>query len=108
MTDHQCGSCNDAGCTGLCKAVNGKGMGMVNRETTIEQKRKPIPRAPTYNADQIEELADAVYRALLGPLDVAAMLEKDKDGGQKLRRRAQAYAHIIRATLDVLKEMENG
>jgi hypothetical protein len=69
--------------------------------------RKPIPRAPTYDAAIIEDLAEAVYRAELGPKDAAAMVEKDQDGGVKLRRRAQAYAPIVRSTLDALASMEN-
>lgn len=67
-----------------------------------ETKRKPIPRPPTYDPAEIERLAEAVYRAMLGPKDVAHMLDKDKDDGTKLRRRAQAYAPIVRATLDAL------
>jgi hypothetical protein len=68
-------------------------------------ERKPIPRAPTYDAAMIERLAEAVYRRQLGERDAAAMVEKDGDDGTKLRRRAQAYAPIVRDTLDALAQM---
>jgi hypothetical protein len=64
--------------------------------------RKPVPRPPSYDAATIEALAEAVYRRQLGPKDAAAMVEKDQDDGAKLRRRAQAYAPVVRDTLDAL------
>ncbi len=69
-------------------------------------EKKPIPRAPTYDAALIADLAEAVYRIKLGPKDAASMVEKDKDDGTKLRRRAQAYASVVRATLDALYAMQ--
>jgi|LakMenEpi03Aug12_release.lakeMendotaPanAssembly.Ray.scaffolds.fasta_scaffold1733284_2 hypothetical protein len=68
--------------------------------------KKPIPRAPRYDDAMIEDLAIAVYRQELGEKDAMSMLAKDNDGGTKFRRRAQAYAPIIRSTLDALAEME--
>ncbi len=67
--------------------------------------RKPIPRAPTYDAAMIEALVEVVYRRQLGEKDVASMIAKDGDGGVKLRRRAQAYAPIVRDTLDALAQI---
>lgn len=66
-------------------------------------EKKPIPRAPIYDDALIADLAEAVYRMELGPKDAASMVEKDKDDGTKLRRRAQAYASVVRATLDALR-----
>lgn len=68
--------------------------------------KKPIPRAPVYDDALIADLAEAVYRIELGPKDAASMVEKDKDGGVKLRRRAQGYASTVRATLDALRAMQ--
>jgi hypothetical protein len=69
-------------------------------------EKKPLPRAPAYDDALIADLAEAVYRIELGPKDAASMVEKDKDGGTKLRRRAQAYASVVRATLDALHVMQ--
>jgi hypothetical protein len=69
-------------------------------------EKKPIPRAPTYDDALIADLAEAVYRIELGLKDAASMVEKDKDDGTKLRRRAQAYASVVRATLDALHAMQ--
>lgn len=69
-----------------------------------EQKtRKAPPRAPSYDPVLVEDLAEAVYRDQLGAKDAASMVEKDADGGAKLRRRAQAYAPVVRATLAALE-----
>jgi hypothetical protein len=68
--------------------------------------RKPLPRAPRYDDARIEDLATAVYRKELGEKDAMSMLAKDNDGGTKFRRRAQAYAPVVRSTLDALAEME--
>lgn len=69
-------------------------------------ERKAAPRAPAYDDAMIADLAERVYRAELGPKDAASMVEKDQDDGTKLRRRAQAYASVVRLTLDALKEMQ--
>jgi len=68
--------------------------------------RKLPPRAPKYDDALIEDLAISVYRKELGEKDAMSMMAKDNDGGTKFRRRAQAYAPIIRSTLDALAEME--
>ena len=65
-------------------------------------ERKAPPRPPGYDPALIERLAERVYRQQLGAKGAASMVEKDKDDGAKLRRRAQAYAPIVRATLDAL------
>lgn len=70
--------------------------------------RKPIPRPPSYDAETIERLAEAVYRRRLDddyPGSVDRMLAKDQDGGVKLRNRAQSYAPVVRAVLDCLQEV---
>lgn len=67
---------------------------------------KPLPRALAYGPGLVEDLAEAVYRERLGETDAAAMVAKDRDGGVKLRSRAQAYAPIVRATLDALGRMQ--
>ena len=64
------------------------------------------PRVPKYDDALIEDLAISVYRKELGEKDAMSMMAKDNDGGTKFRRRAQAYAPIIRSTLDALAEME--
>ena len=69
-------------------------------------ERKAPPRAPTYDDAMIADLAERVYRAALGPKDAASMVAEDQDDGVKLRRRAQAYAPVVRLTLDALKEMQ--
>jgi hypothetical protein len=68
--------------------------------------KKRVPRAPTYDDALIEDLAVAVYRNQLGEKDSISMLMKDNDDGTKFRRRAQAYAPIVRSTLDALAAME--
>ncbi len=70
--------------------------------------RKPIPRPPTYDPDVIARLAERVYRIELGAKDAARMVEKDGDGGAKLHRRAQAYASLVRSTLDALHAEDAG
>jgi hypothetical protein len=67
--------------------------------------KKRVPRAPTYDDTLIEDLAVAVYRQQLGEKDSISMLMKDNDDGTKFRRRAQAYAPIVRSTLDALSAM---
>ena len=64
--------------------------------------RKATPPRPAYDPALIERLCERVYRNHLGAKDAASMVEKDKDGGAKLRRRAMAYAPTVRATLDAL------
>lgn len=64
--------------------------------------RKPIPPKPTYDPAEIDALCLRVYRALLGKKDADDMVQNDKDQGEKQQRRALAYRHIVRATLECL------
>ena len=52
--------------------------------------------------DEIRDISLQVYKIRLGPDDVARMLEKDNDGGRKLRERAGSYDVLTRAYLAVL------
>lgn len=57
----------------------------------------------TVTNDEVRDLSEKVYRDLLerdsGPGAVARMLEKDDDGGIKLRMRAKAYDRLSAAYL---------
>ena len=69
---------------------------------------KPPPRRPPANwpAAFITDISEAVYRVRLGGSDeAAAMIEKDKDNGVKLRNRAKGYDSMTRDYLTVLKEL---
>lgn len=59
-------------------------------------------KEPTWNPDFIRDLSEKVYRASLDAGDVERMIEKDKDGGVKLRNRAGCYDKLSRVYLDVL------
>lgn len=67
--------------------------------------RKEIPR---FDAELIRDISEAVYRIRLndpsggGPGAVDRMIEKDGDGGKKLRGRAGAYDVVTRAYLEAL------
>jgi hypothetical protein len=65
--------------------------------------RKPPPRPLSYDDAMIARLCERVYRARLEG-DAEKMIEKDGDDGHKLRLRALAYAPVVRATLDAMKE----
>lgn len=60
------------------------------------------------NADKIRDISEKVYKLRLeqpsggGPGAVKRMIEKDGDGGAKLRNRAGAYDQLTRLYLDVL------
>lgn len=62
----------------------------------------------TLTADQVRDISVAVYKIRLedasggGKDAVARMIEKDKDGGEKLRGRAASYDGMTRAYLEVL------
>lgn len=68
---------------------------------------KPAPAPRAYDPTFVEDLAVEVYKIELGPKDAASMMAKDGDGGAKLRRRAQAYASIVRSTLDAMLLLQN-
>ena len=57
---------------------------------------------PTFDPDYIRDLSEKVYRDRLGAEDVASMIEKDDDGGTKLRSRAASYDGLTRAYLKAL------
>jgi hypothetical protein len=61
------------------------------------------PRA-TYDPEYIRDLSERVYRLRLeqdSAGNVARMIEKDEDGGEKLRNRAGSYDALTRAYLKV-------
>lgn len=53
-------------------------------------------------AEQIRDISVLVYKDILGADDTKRMLDKDADGGAKLRGRAQIYDHIVKATLQAI------
>lgn len=60
---------------------------------------------PTFDPEYIRDISEKVYRLNLArdhESNVARMIEKDKDEGQKLRNRAAAYDSITRLYLKVL------
>jgi hypothetical protein len=63
---------------------------------------------PTWDAEYIRDISEKVYRLKLedgsggGTGAVQRMLEKDNDGGVKLRNRAGFYDQVTRAYLKVL------
>lgn len=64
---------------------------------TIEKKR--------WTPDEIDDLCERAYRVRLeddcrGNVD--RMIEKDKDGGEKLRARSRSYRPFVMATLQAL------
>lgn len=72
----------------------------------MPSKAKPkvhISPPPDYTPEYVTDVSEAIYRARLGPKDVAQMIEADGDGGQKLRNRARAYDPLTRDYLKLLK-----
>lgn len=65
-------------------------------------------KKPTFDPEFIRDISERVYRIKLedsnggGPGAVQRMLEKDDDGGVKLRNRASFYDQVTRAYLEVL------
>ena len=62
-------------------------------------------KIPTFDPEYIRNISETVYRARLEAAcagDVAKMIEKDEDDGQKLRNRAGQYDPLTRAYLDAL------
>jgi hypothetical protein len=60
----------------------------------------PREPKPTFDPEYIRDISEKVYRARLEQEcagNVDRMLEKDKDGGAKLRNRAGAYDPLTRA-----------
>lgn len=59
----------------------------------------------TYDPEELRDVSEAVYRARLeqdSTGNVASMIEKDGDGGKKLRGRAAQYDSLTRIYLDAL------
>ena len=68
--------------------------------TQAERERKP-----TWGPEHVRNLSEAVYCAMLEQDcagNVARMIAKDEDGGEKLRNRAGYYDRLTRAYLKVL------
>lgn len=62
-------------------------------------------KKPTFAPDYIRDLSEQVFRIRLEqdcPGNVARMIEKDEDSGEKLRNRAAAYDPITRAYLKAM------
>lgn len=76
-----------------------------DREDSAPVKAKR-ERKPTFDVDYIRGISEAVYRIRLsqdsGEGAPERMVEKDKDGGVKLRNRAAAYDKLTRAYLKVM------
>ncbi len=65
----------------------------------------PREQKPTFDPAYIRDISEKVYRARLEQDcagNVERMIEKDKDGGMKLRNRAGSYDPLTRAYLDAL------
>lgn len=65
------------------------------------------PKRPTFDPNEVRDISEAVYRARLDEDcvgNVARMLEKDQDGGKRLRNRAAAYDPLTRAYLEILAD----
>jgi hypothetical protein len=63
---------------------------MTNTTRESEPKAKKV-RVPEFDETLVRNLSEHVYRQRLGEEDTASMLEKDGDGGAKLRERAKCY-----------------
>jgi hypothetical protein len=67
--------------------------------------RTPPSREPTHSTEYVRNISEQVYRARLEqdcPGNVAKMIEKDEDDGQKLRNRSGQYDALTRAYLKAL------
>lgn len=65
----------------------------------------PREREPTFDPEYIRDLSEKVYRVLLEKDcegNIARMIEKDEDNGEKLRNRAGFYDRLTRAYLQIL------
>lgn len=74
---------------------------MPNDAPEVIAGRKAPPRPLAYDDAMLGRICERVYRDRLGE-DAQRMIEKDADGGVKLRRRAMTYAPIVKATLDAM------
>lgn len=64
------------------------------------EEQKEADRTET---EYVNNISVELYKELLGPRDVASMIKKDGDSGQKLAIRAMAYNSTVRATLKVIR-----
>lgn len=65
----------------------------------------PREQKPTFDPSHIRDISERTYRHRLEQDcagNVARMIEKDEDNGEKLRNRAAAYDPLTRAYLHVL------
>lgn len=60
-------------------------------------------RGPEFDPEAVRDISEAVYRERLGKDDAAAMIEKDGDGGKKLRERASSYDNLTRAYMRAMR-----
>lgn len=67
-----------------------------------EHWKDPDKALPPVDREAIRDISERVYRAGLGPKDVASMIEKDGGKPDKLRRRAGAYDTLTTAYLNAL------
>lgn len=66
---------------------------------------KEIKRKPSFDPEYILDISEKVYRIRLEQDckgNTQKMLDKDNDGGKKLRNRASAYDPLTRAYLSAL------
>lgn len=63
----------------------------------------PKKREPEFDAETVRDISEAVYRDRLGADDVASMIEKDGDNGQKLRERASSYDNLTRSYMRAVR-----
>lgn len=61
-----------------------------------------------FDPERVRDISEAVYRERLGSGEVAAMIEKDGDGGKRLRSRAGSYDVLTRVYLRVIGENATG
>lgn len=54
------------------------------------------------SAEEIRDISERIYRKRLGNEDAQRMIEKDKDGGKKLRSRAGGYDSIVADVLEAI------
>lgn len=71
-------------------------------EMELEKPMNDKPKIPTWNLEFIRDLSEKVYRVMLGDDDTKRMIEKDEDGGKKLRSRAGSYDKLSRTYLEML------
>jgi hypothetical protein len=83
---------------------------MIQRETadaspSRSQSAAEKPKKPTFAPDYIRDISEQVFRIRLEQDcegNVARMIEKDEDDGEKLRNRAGQYDPLTRAYLKAL------